>query len=227
MDKTDKISYREYLFLVINHILGFVIVLSFTDSTAKQDSWLVIIAAFIASVPFVLVYAGLAKRFPSKTLQEVFQTVFGRIAGTIISILYIILYLIVLGYYLEDLSEFFTGFFQPETSPAVFTVTAVLVAVYGLKKGIHYLAKMSVLFTVLSIAFISSNFALLIDKMDFSNLLPVLRQPAGVYLRAVPQFVMVPCCQMLYLRLLPPKLKSTRKLPKYSVRVWRSVSFSF
>lgn len=215
MVNNDKISNTEYLFLVINHIMGYVLVLSFTDSAAKQDSWLVIIAAFFISVPFILIYAGLAKRFPSKTLLDVYQIVFGKVLGTIVSILYIGLFLVVFSYYLQDLSEFYISFFEPETPPVLFITVAVLAAAYGVIKGIQYLAKMSIVFAVLAIASIIITFFMLIGKMDFSNFLPVLRQPTKIYLKSISMFVMVPCCQTVYLLMLTPKLQSARELPRF------------
>lgn len=216
MDPKDKITYHSYLFLVYNHIIGYTLVLSFTDRIARQDSWLVILAGFLASLPFVLSYAHLAGRFPSKTLLEVYQTVFGKIAGTAVSALYVVFFLVVFGLYLRDLADFYTGFIQTETSPYLFVIIAVLVAAYGVKVGIEYLAKMSFPFAVLSILGIVVTFVFLIGKMDFSNFLPILRQSPKVYLSSISQFALVPCCQMMFLLMLTPKLREVRKLPRFS-----------
>lgn len=213
----DKISYREYLFLVFNHIIGYTLVLSFTDSVAKQDSWLVILSGFLTAIPFVLLYAVLAKRFPSKTLLEVYRLVFGKWIGTAVSFLYVLLFLVVLGFYLRDLEEFYTGFIQPETPPVLFVVVALTAAAYGIMTGIEFLAKMSFPFAVLSILSIVVTFVFLIGKMDFSNFLPVLRQPPKTYLSSISQFALVPCGQMMFLLMLTPKLRSARRLPRYSL----------
>ena len=217
MDNTDRISSLEFFFLTVCFSLSHVRVLSFTDSTAKQDSWLVLIAAFIVSIPFVLIYTELAKRFPSKSLLEIYTTVFGKILGTCLSIIYIAYFLIVFSHYLNDLSEFYTGFIEPETPAILFILIAVLVSAYGLKTGIHYLAKMSAVIAVISFLSIIIPFLMLLGKMDFSNFLPILRHPPKIYAQSISQAVLVPCCQVLYLFMLTPKLQSANKLGKYTL----------
>jgi hypothetical protein len=70
----DKISYREYLFLVFNHIIGYTLVLSFTDSVAKQD-----LAGHPVRVSdgdsFCPPLCGAGKTVPFQTLLEVYRLV--------------------------------------------------------------------------------------------------------------------------------------------------------
>lgn len=58
-----KITGLQLVFLMNVFISGSVLLISFTTNLTKQDTWLVVLASFIISVPFSIVFSLLAKSF--------------------------------------------------------------------------------------------------------------------------------------------------------------------
>jgi len=214
---SEKISNTHYVFLVVAHLMGFGLVISFTDSVARQDSWLVALAGLLLFVPFLLTYTQLVKRFPDSTLLDIFKTVYGKVFGTALSAVYVVYSLMIFSYYLRDIADFYGGYIMVDTPPEVFGTVAVLVAAYALAKGIHHLPRVCVFAAATALLVTAFTFLLLAGNMDFQNFLPVLGQPPDTYVQSVTQFMFVPCGQMVFLLMLTPKLRSVKKLGKMTL----------
>jgi spore germination protein KB len=218
MNKTDRISSPEFFLFMICYTLSYSRILSFADSSSRQDSWLVLIVSFLFSLPFVMIYAALLKRFPAKNMLQIFRIVFGKAAGTVISVLYIVYFTLVLSHMLNDMSEFFTSYIEPETPPMLFIVITILTAAYGLKTGIQYLVKMSGIIALLSAVSVFVPFLLLLSKMDFTNFLPVLRYPPKIYFQSFTQFWHLQTNLILFPLMLTPRLQFPRSVGKSTLR---------
>ncbi len=214
---SEKISNTHYVFLVVAHLMGYALVISFTDTVARQDSWLVALGGLILFIPFLLTYTHLAKRFPDSTLFDIFKTVYGKVFGTALSAVYAVYFLMVFSYYLRDIADFYAGYIMVDTPPEVFGTAAVLVAAYALGKGIRHLPRLCVFAAATGLLIIVITFLLLAGDMDFQNFLPILSQPTDTYVQSVSQFMLVPCAQLLYLLMLTPKLRSVKKLGKMTL----------
>ena len=217
MKKTDRISSPEFFLFIFCYTLSYARILSFADSSSRQDSWLVLIVSFLLSIPFVVVFAALLKRFPTKNMLQIFRIVFGKAAGTVISVLYVVYFTLVLSHMLNDMSEFYTSYIEPETPPMLFIVITILTAAYGLKTGIQYLVKMSGVIALVSAVSVVGPFLLLLDKMDFSNFLPILRYPPKIYFQSVTQFWFLQSSLILFPLMLTPVLRSPQSFGKSSL----------
>ncbi|MGI5971954.1 MAG: GerAB/ArcD/ProY family transporter [Oscillospiraceae bacterium] len=214
---TEKIRRGEFFFLTFCHLLQYLSILHYTDRLARNDTWLVIIIGYFLSIPFILIYTSLAKRFPSKNLLEIFTLVFGKIIGTIILILYLAFFIYVVSRQLDDISGFFTTTFQPETPPILFELLAVIASAVILATGIEHLAKLCFIFALTAAFFIISTVLLLIQDMDFSNFLPILRHEPSSYLKSIIGFAFIPGSYVLFQFLLTPQLESTKKLTELTL----------
>jgi len=215
--KEEKITNSQYMFLIVGYLQGCVLILSFMDSTAKQDAWIIIVLSALIAVPIVLAFAYLAKWFPDKNFFGICRLVYGRVAGKIITGLYILFFLIVLSFNIRDLADFYTNFIMPETPGILFMIIFMLVAAYALKKGMASVAKVSLYACVYTFIAIALIFLLLIRNMDFSNFLPMFELPADVFIRATSHFVMVPFCELVFFLMMMPVVKSKEKLGRYTI----------
>ena len=59
-----KICDLELFFLMTAFVQGSLLLIDFTVSLTEHQTWMVILAGLAVSLPFVLSYAALSKRFP-------------------------------------------------------------------------------------------------------------------------------------------------------------------
>lgn len=139
MIRSDKVklSPSQLMSLICGFILGSVLLLSFEDNALEQDSWLGIIAAFIASTPFVLAIAILAKKFPGKNLVDILSVIYGRFLGKALFLLYIGVFFLILSFNMRDLADFYIGFIMPEMPMPVLLIVTMLIGGYAVHKGIQ------------------------------------------------------------------------------------------
>lgn len=213
----EKISPPQYMFLVAGYVLGSTLLLSFMDNLVKQDSWIVIITAFAACIPFVLSIALLAKRFPGMNFIDILKIVYGRFLGNAIFVLYIGYFLLILAFNLMDLAGFYIGFIMPEAPFAGLLIIAMLISGYAVKKGIRSIAKIGYLTVVYSLIMVIFTFALLIKDMDFTNFLPVLEAPPKLIVQATHIFAAIPFCEVVVFLTVMPSMSNSTKTGKYTV----------
>lgn len=208
----DSIKPSQFMFLNASFIMGSTLLITMVDSIAGQSTWMVMIAAFIVAVPFLLVYIALTKRFPGKSLIEMNDIVFGRVIGKVVSVFYLLAFLLLLSFNTADVSGFYNGYIMPETPAAVIVIPMLLVCAFTVKRGIASLARFSVVmlaFTGIAVFVLA---LLLIGDMDFSNFLPVLDKPAIRYVQATQTVTELPYLEVVSMLMVVPMLRDTNKL---------------
>lgn len=214
----EKFKTSQLTFIIISFISSSALqIMSFVDGIAKQDSWVPVIAGFVISTPFLLVYVWLAKRFAGKNLFEINSIVFGKIIGYLISILYFFFFIMLLSFNLSDISGFYAGNIMIETPKMVFIVVTAIAGAFAVKRGIAAIAKASILTSVFTAAVVALTFFLLIGNMDFSNFLPLFEQPLGTYARATHIMICLPYLEIVVLLMLTPQLKNDIHLKRSMV----------
>lgn len=207
MDIAGKsISPSQYRYLLAAFVAGSSLLLSFMDNMVKQDSWLVVLASYVASAPFVLTYVMLAKKLPGKNLMQINDAVFGPVLGKVFSLMYIGYFFILLSFNLSDLSDYYIGSVSQETPKLPLIAITLLVAVYGVAKGLRPIAKAGFLSAVFSAIVIISTFLLLVKEMDFSNFLPVLESPPYKIAQSVHIFAALPYCEVFVFLMVMPSV---------------------
>lgn len=172
-----KISSLQLFFLVAGFVQGSVLLTDFTVGITEKQTWMVILAGLVVTVPFILCYVALSKRFPGMNVVQINDIVYGRFLGKAVSLYYIFFFLMTLSFNILDVGELYTTFLTPDMPfiliLAVFTATCA----YAVTKGIEVLARMSHLFVVIGTFVPIITFVLLIDQMDFTNFLPLFELP--------------------------------------------------
>ena len=211
----ERIKTSQLMLLIITFVMGSTLLITLVDGISAQGTWVVMIAAFAISVPFLLVYISLAKRFPGKSLIEMNDIVFGRVAGKVFSIIYLLFFFLLLTFNTADLSGFYTGYIIPETPEMAFTVPVLLVCAFTVKRGLSALARVSVVTTIIAIIAVLVMTLLLIDKMDFSNFLPVFDKPAIKYIQATQTVAELPVLELVAMLMVTPMLRDNKKLTRW------------
>lgn len=212
----EKISSSQLMALIIGYMYGSSLFIGFMDVIAKQDAWLVIVISFIASVPFILSYIYLAKRFPGKSLIQMNDIVYGKYLGKLVSVLYAAFILDIFAMNISALADFYTGSIMPETPKLIFMIVFTVVSAYAVKKGIEVIGRISWFAVVYSAFFVIISFLLLIVSMDFSSFLPAFQLPAKDYVQSAHIFTSIPFCNTVLFLMVFPVLNDVKKVGKYS-----------
>lgn len=203
--------------LFIGFINGSVLLLSLVDSSMKQDTWLVIISGYIVSVPFILTYIFLSKKFPGKNLTEINDIIFGKALGKIISICYIIFFILLFSYNYRQIVEFYSGYILSDTPQIILYITIALLCAYAVKKGIAAIAKVSMYTVAFAVFVVMLTFILLIGNMDFSNFMPVFEATPEDFIHSTYTMACIPYCEVICFLMVMPYLSSGKKLGRYAI----------
>lgn len=168
-----KISDFQLFLLITGFIEGSILLTSFASNLVKHNTWLVILSGLIFIVPFVYIFAWLAKRFPGTNFAWINRMVYGTYLGTTISILYLGYFLLTLSFNIRDLGNFYTTFFMRDTPLEVFLIVFTFTCAYAVWNGIEVLARICPFIVGTVILFVISATLMLFTKMNFSNLLPL------------------------------------------------------
>lgn len=187
-----KISSIQLIFLIIAFMQGSSLLISFTLNMTKQDTWVVILLAMLIFIPFLSSYSILVKRFSGKKLVQINEIVYGKYLGSIISIYYIIFFILTLSFNLKGLAYFYNTFLMSDTPLIFFLVVFTLMCAYGVYKGIEVLGRVSFIFMIVGFFILASTSLLLIDKMDFSNMLPVFDIPINKFVKGTHMILSIP-----------------------------------
>ena len=211
----ERIKTSQLMMLIITFVMGSTLLITLVDGISAQGTWVVMVAAFVLSVPFLLVYISLAKRFPGKSLIEINDIIFGRVAGKAISIIYLLFFFLLLTFNTADLSSFYTGYIIPEAPQMAFIVPVLLVCAFTVKRGLSALVRVSVVTTIFTVATVVLMTLLLIGNMDFSNFLPVFDKPAIKYIQATQTVAELPILELVAMLMVTPMLRDNKKLTRW------------
>jgi len=212
-----QLKNSQLMFLIIGYIYGSTYVFRFVSTVAKQDTWIVIILGYILSIPFLLCYFVLMKMFPGNNLLQILDIVYKPVLGKIFAALYIFFFLSLFYLNLSTIIEFYTSYIMPETPPVLLYIFFVLACAYAVKKGIAAIAKISLLVIVASAFVLVAAFLLLFSKTDFTNFLPVFKQPVRSYIQSTHNVISITFCETAYILMLIPYVNDIKKSRKYII----------
>jgi spore germination protein KB len=210
----DGLKTSQLTPLTASFILGSTLLITMIDGITSHDTWMVMIAGFVICLPFVLIYAHLAKRFPGKGLIEMNDIIFGKVIGKVVSIIYVAYFFLLLTFNINDAAGFYTGYVMPDMPDTVFMIIFTLVCAFAVQRGIAAIAKVSLIIAVFAIAVVVITTLLLIGNMDFSNLLPLFDKPLMRYVQASQIIVELPLLEIVSLLMVMPLIKDNRKLTR-------------
>ena len=207
----------QYMMLLAGFIMGSYLLLSFVTNLAEHDIWLVILAGFLLSIPLLICFTALSKRFPDQDLIQILETVYGKILGNIIAVLYFLFFLMLLSFNLHDIAAFYIELVLIETPQAILVMIFGLLCAYVAGRGMAALAKTSLIISIISLFIAVITTLLLVDKMDFGNFLPVFDIPVHTFVQSTSIFIMLPFGDAIALLMVMPMVKNKTKLHRYTI----------
>lgn len=192
-----KINGMQLLFLTAGFIQGSILLLSYISGISKSQTWVVILTALLLIAPFIYSYVSLSKKFPGMNLVQINDILYGRFLGKVISLYYIFFFTMTLSFNIRDIGSFYTSYLMPDTPMIFFLAVFSATLAYAVAKGIEVLARVAHLFVFAVIFIAVSTTLLLINKMDFSNLLPFFEVSPIDFIHATHIVASIPFGEML------------------------------
>lgn len=209
-----KISGVHFMFAIASIMQGSVLLTSFVLGVTKQDTWLVVIAGYIASLMISYIYISLVRRFPGKTLVEMLLTVFGNVVGTILSILYFYYFLTLAILNSNSASNFVNGRMMPETPKVIVLAAFLFVAVWAVRSGAVNLLRFGVIFCVLAVIVLSIDVIFTVQEFKFEVFLPILIQSPMKYVQGTHILTTIPFCESVFFMMIFPYLRNQGEIKK-------------
>ncbi len=196
--KTGLISDKQMICLMTLFLLG-TSVASGINRNAKQDIWLTLLAAAIAIIPILLIYARLTSLFPGKSITEILFGTFGKLFGWIVTFIFFI-------YCFQHCVLILTSFIDMvsiialQKTPKIITGLIIMIlCAYTTRKNINVLSRGSLFLFVFIISIIIITTVLLVDKLDFANLMPMLSIDSGTFISSALHFFSFPFAESIVL----------------------------
>lgn len=221
----EMISARQMVCIIVMLIFGSSVIMG-VSSEAAQDSWISLLLAEVITAPIILIYARIIKLFPEKDLFEIIEILFGKIAGKIIIILMIWYSIHLCALVLRNFSEFVQIAIMPETPQLPIMIAMILVVVYMAKSGIETMGKWSIIMLSIIMLVVILTILLSINKMDFTNILPVMEHDFRTIATGAFQLFSFPYAETVLLLCLASAIKkkdSPYKIYMYSTLIGTAI----
>ncbi len=218
--KIDKsqISGKQFMFTVAFFLQASALLTSFLAGVTKNEAWIPVIIGSILCLPLIFLFRTLMVMFPDKNLLQVLEEVYGRIMGKILGAAYVWFFLTLAAANMIDIGDFAMITFATETPNVVLTLICVLVTVWAVRHGFKVVSRYSKLFTIVEFIIVGVSFVLLLNQMDFTNLLPVFRQPAVKYVQSIHIIATIPCGELVIFLMVTPCVK--KLTPREATKYW-------
>lgn len=210
----EQISSSMLMYAIACFVICSSLLYGYIAGVTKQDSWIVVITGFIVALPIIWIFATLCEKFPGKNIIEINDIVFGKILGKIISALDVFFFFSLSFINGSIVGDFVIGSILPETPKAAILIMFLLLCVYAVRKGFENMTRYSFLFCVITIATITAAIILLLNKVNFSNLQPMLSLPIMKYVQGTHQVAIMPFSDLFVFTMIFPNLKNPQKIKK-------------
>jgi spore germination protein KB len=177
----ETITKAQGICIVITFLTGNLIMANLNPE-AGQDTWISLIMAAVGFIPLLLVYSRIIRLCPEKDIFQIIEALFGRVTAKALTALLLWYSIHLFSIVTRSFAEFIEISSMPETPQLPVMIIMMLLAAYIAKSGAESFGKWSVvafLLITLSILF-TAGFS--INRMDLTNIQPVLSHNAGALL---------------------------------------------
>lgn len=173
----NGVSSRKLGSVILMFILGGAILLGGLTK-AERDTWLALILSWAAFLPLLLVYVRIIRLHPGQDIFAIFVGLFGKLIGKLLVLAMTLYTLYLCALVLRNFGDFVYIVSLLDTPHTVIMLVMLLVVAYMAKSGFDTMAKWALVALPVYLFLIIFPVAVSIDKLKFSNLLPLLTQPA-------------------------------------------------
>lgn len=169
----DKITPRQAACMLLLFELGSSLVTG-GSMKAEQDSWFTALIGLAMSVPLLLLYARLHALCPDGDLYDMACQALGKPVGSAVTLAFSLYAFHLGGLVIRNFTEYIQVLSLPETPQPVCAVCIAALAYLSIRSGLEVPARSAEFVTPIACAIVGILLALTANKMDFSNLRPVL-----------------------------------------------------
>ena len=204
---SKSISGRQLKYAISAFIIASSLLTSNLYMFARNDAWVAVLIAFIASVSIIGIYTTLSKRYPGLSLLDITTAVFGKILGKGISTLYVFYFLSLSYFNTRNLGDFIISMVLPHTPMTLILVSFVIICAMAVRKGPVVMTRYGFLVAITAILAILINAMLLLNVTKLNNLQPAFTLPAENYLIGAHIVTMLPFCEIMSFMMFIPAMQ--------------------
>ena len=202
-----QISGKQMQCMMIMFLLGSAFIVG-AISKARQDTWITIIIGSIMTIPMILVYSALVRKYPGENLFEIIVKIFGKIIGKVVCILYVLFFLHLGSMVIKTFAEYIHLLNMPETPQIFIICIKMLLLIWAVKSGVGNMGKIGKFtFPILAI-FTFITVAIAFKVMNFSNTKPMLSTDIKIIVGSSFTTFMLPFGELVLFITLFPCVKS-------------------
>jgi len=167
------ITGKQMQCILIMFWLGSLVIVGYNQD-AKQDYWVSILGAAVATLPLIFLSVRLIHLYPGQNLFEIIIKIFGNVFGKIISFIFVFFAIHLGAMVIKTFCTFIKILNMPETPEILTTTFIILLSVWSVKSGPENIGRLSkYCWPILEVSVIITVF-LGFKDMNFDNLKPVL-----------------------------------------------------
>ncbi|ABP66611.1 spore germination protein [Caldicellulosiruptor saccharolyticus DSM 8903] len=179
VNDNDKISSFQCFVLFVSAMIGIGIMFmpSGVAKYADQNGWIVVLLGGIISFLVFMLLFKIAMSNPDVTFIELLDSAFGKVLGIVFSFIYVIYFVVFSSFETRLIAETAKEFLFNLTPTEVLIITFLLTCGYISRYGVEVIARMcEILMPGIIVIIIVLSF-FVYQRLDFSNLLPILNIP--------------------------------------------------
>ena len=208
------ITNTQLIYLILSFLESILITINFSYGISRQDTWVAVLAAFVITIPIVLGYTAIAKRYPGKNLVQINDEALGPYVGKLFSALYIWFLFELMIHYSYFFNSFWITYIMTETPRLVFVAVFIMVSAFAVWSGIENIARCSVIFTIIVAITVAFVLSLLLKDMKISNFLPMLDLTPKDFIQSVHIILTIQFCDLVAFLMIFPYTKDNTKIRK-------------
>lgn len=220
-----KLDGRQVTYmLIINFISeGLLFAPAVTFLLARQDAWISNILALIGGLASAFLWVSLSRRFPGKTLFQIFEILFGKVFGKIIGFYFAWGWFNFTSDTIREVFSLLSTSFLERTPIIIFIIMGVILSTYSAYSGLENIARVTQIILPLTFGALIILFLMSTPAMDFVNLMPVLDRGFLPVIKGsfAPMFWF---CQIIEISILLPFLNRPEKALGISMK---AIVYSF
>ncbi|MCL5057477.1 MAG: spore germination protein [Actinobacteria bacterium] len=186
MLERGRISCVQTVYMLMN-VVGATSVVFLPGTSAAaggRDAWMAPLLAIVPGIYLAFIIYLLGKRFPGRTLIEYLQMVLGAWTGKLAGLLYILFFLHTNAIIIREFGELLASLVLPLTPPAVTQVIILLLCAWAVRGGLEIQARVMEFAYPFVLVLLMAAILLTVNKIDFTNLLPILENGFKPVVRA-------------------------------------------
>lgn len=217
INENDILSTGQLGSIIISAIIGAgILSLSrVVSEVSGRDGWISVIIGGLFAILNTYIVIKLAKRYPNETIIEYSNKIVGKYLSKVIGILFLLFYIGSSSIILRMLAEILITWFLRYTPRTIISLLIVLLCVYGSRKGIKVLGRVSYILVFLLFPLIILLIVPFFVESSIMNIRPVGREGINIIKGVLPSIFSYSGFELILLYF--PFLTNKKKIVKAGI----------